>query len=80
MFCVESGRKYVLLANGAITVEVNGDLVAAGTRAQSLERAVEVVDDAGGVTVDEHLRVTRRHLQPYAGERIPVSTRVVRPP
>src|SRR5262249_35425257 len=40
------------------------DLVRADGKRQPLEDAVEVVDDARVVTVDEDLRFTRSHLEP----------------
>src|SRR4029077_2889831 len=47
----------------AIAVEVQLDLVLTGLNVQTLERAVEVVDDAGVVAVDVDLGFVRLHLE-----------------
>src|SRR5256885_4755567 len=41
----------------------------AGLELQALERAVEVVDDAGVVAVGEHFGARRRTLNPHAAVR-----------
>ncbi len=52
------------LANRAIAVEIQRDVVRSRLDVQPLEDPVEVVDDTGIVAVDVDLGLARRHLQP----------------
>ena len=47
----------------AMAIEVQRQLVLTGLNVKTLEPAVEVVDPASEVAVDEHLGFTRRYLE-----------------
>jgi hypothetical protein len=50
--------------HAAVSVEIQHELVIAGLGPQALEQTVEVIDDAGVIAVDEHLRLARLDLNP----------------
>src|SRR5207302_9287206 len=66
------GSQIDLLPYSPIAVQIQRNLVLARLDAQSLECAVEVVDDAGVVAIDKHLRFLRLDLEADGGAGIAV--------
>jgi hypothetical protein len=62
---VRPGAQVDRLVDGFEPFKEHCDLVPAWPQPQALEHTIELVDNAGVVAVDEHLRLTRRDLQPY---------------
>ena len=52
-----------VLANRAVSVEVQQDFMVAGSDSKSLEKAIEVVHRTGKIAVNIDFSVARRHLQ-----------------